>query len=269
VSERRACNVVGLCRATWRYRRRGKDDSALRMRLKELAQARPRFGHLRLHTMLRREGWLVNKKRTYRIYREEDLAVRTKRRRKRASHLRVLPPAPQAANERWSMDFVADRLDDGRRIRVLTVLDVFTRECLALVADFSLNGKKVAQALDDIAHERGFAQVITVDNGSEFYSQQMDSWAYRNGVRLDFIRPGKPVENAFIESFNGRLRDECLNTEVFVSIEDARQRLCEWKRDYNECRPHGALNGLTPSEFAANATNEGLREAEILNLKMA
>jgi putative transposase len=269
ISERRACRIVGLGRATYRYVAHRREDGAVRMRLRELAGARPRFGHRRLHVLLRREGWKDNHKRTYRIYREEELSVRTKKRRKRASHLRVVPAPPSAPNERWSMDFVADRLDDGRQFRVLTVVDVFTRESLALEVDFSLNGRKVAAALDEVARDRGYPGVITVDNGTEFYSKEMDSWAYRNGVRLDFIRPGKPVENAFIESFNGRLRDECLNTEVFLDLAHARSRILEWKQDYNESRPHGSLGDLSPSEFAARWRSQRPQETKILNLRMA
>jgi putative transposase len=221
------------------------------MRIRELAEARPRFGYRRVHVLLRREGWAVNHKRTYRLYAEEGLSVRYKgRRRKRGSHLRVLPPSALAPNERWSMDFVADALDDGRRFRTLTVVDVFTRECLALESDVSLSGRKVAAVLARVAGQRGFPKVITVDDGSEFFSKEMDSWAYKSGVKLDFIRPGKPVENAFIESFNGRLRDECLNAELFLSLDDARRKLLEWRLDYNERRPHSSIGNLTPTEFA-------------------
>jgi putative transposase len=192
VSERRACEVVKLARSTMRYAAHGRDNTALLMRLRELAEARPRFGHMRLHLLLRREGWKANKKRTYRLYREEGLSVRTKKRRKRASHLRVVPALPAAPNERWSMDFVADSLDSGKRFRALTVVDVFTRECLAIEADFGLNGRKVSRALDAVAATRGYPKMITVDNGTEFYSKEMDSWAWLHGVKLDFIRPGKP-----------------------------------------------------------------------------
>ena len=251
VSIRRSCAVIGALRSTQYYRARRPDDSPLRMRLRELAAARPRFGCRRLHVMLRREGWTINHKRTYRIYCEEGLSVRRKRPRKRLSHLRVAPLAPTGPNQRWSMDFVADSLDDGAKLRILTIVDVFTRECLAVHGDYSLNARKVTAALEAIASERCYPKTITVDNGSEFISREMDGWAYRNGVALDFIRPGRPVENCFIESFNGRLRDECLNVEVFLSLDHARAKLLEWKLDYNEQRPHGSLNDLTPTEFAA------------------
>ena len=220
------------------------------MRLRELAQARPRFGYLRLHVMLRREGWVVNRKRVHRIYREEGLTVRLTRRRKRASHLRVVPPRPSQVNERWSMDFVADTLLDGRRFRALTVVDNWSRHSQLIEPDFTLTGTKVVAALERVAKRTGYPQMITVDNGSEFTSKALDAWAHEHGVKLDFIRPGKPVENAVIESFNGRFRDECLNAQVFVSLHDARQKIETWRIDYNEHRPHGSLGDLTPQEFA-------------------
>ena len=211
ISERRACRLFQFSRTSHRYQSTRKDDPVLRRRIRELAAARPRFGYRRLGVLLRREGWLVNQKRVYRIYREEGLEVRTKRRRKRASHVRLLVPPAGGPNERWSMDFVTDRLESGRQFRMLTVVDNFSRECPLLEAGVSMTGKVVARALERLSFTRPLPRVITVDNGSEFYSRVMDSWAYRRGVQLQFIRPGKPVENAFIESFNGRLRDECLN----------------------------------------------------------
>jgi putative transposase len=231
------------------------------MRLRELAQARPRFGYLRLHVLLRREGWVINKKRVHRLYREEGLTVRLTRRRKRASHLRIVPPPPQQANERWSMDFVADTLLDGRRFRALTVVDNWSRHSQLIEVDFTLTGAKVVSALERVAKHRGYPRMITVDNGSEFASKALDAWAYAHGVKLDFIRPGKPMENAVIESFNGRFRDECLNAQVFVSLHDARQKIEAWRFDYNEHRPHGSLGDLTPREFAEQTAQTGLQEA--------
>lgn len=253
---RRACQVVGLGRSTHYYRSRAKDQRPLVMRIRELAEARRRFGYRRILILLRREGWRVNHKPVYRHYKDEDLAVRTKKRKKRTSHLRVLPPAATAPNQRWSMDFVRDTLDSGRPFRALTVVDQFTRECLAIHADFSLTGARVAGILDQVALDRGYPELITVDNGTEFWSKAMDSWAYRRRVRLDFIRPGRPVENAYIESFNGRLRDECLNLELFMDILDARRKLEAWRLDYNENRPHSAIGNLTPAEFAAQVRTE-------------
>ena len=260
ISKRRACSLVQLGRSTFYWRSTAKDQGPLRRRLRELAEARPRFGYPRLHVLLRREGWKVNHKRVYRLYRLEGLQVRTKRRKKRGSHLRVIPAPPLRPNERWCMDFVQDSLLDGRKFRVLTVVDVFTRECLAVQADSALSGRKVAAILDTVAMGRAYPKQITVDNGSEFFSRAMDAWAYQHGVKLDFIRPGRPMENGFIESFNGRLRDECLNVELFSDLLDARTKLEAWGRDYNENRPHSSIGNLTPIEFAnAVRKNEGAR----------
>ena len=261
VSERAACRLVRCNRSTWLYRAHRRDDTAIRRRILELAQARPRFGYARLQVLLRREGWVVNKKRVHRIYREEGLAVRFARRRKRASHLRVVPPLPNRVNERWSMDVVADTLLDGRRIRALTVVDNWSRHSPFIEVDLTLTGAKVVTALERVAKHRGYPKMMTVDNGSEFASKALDAWACAHDVKLDFIRPGKPVENAVIESFNGRFRDECLNAQVFVSLHDARQKMEAWRIDYNEHRPHSSLGDLTPREFAEQAAQTGLQEA--------
>ena len=235
---------------TLRYEHHRDPQDALRVRLRELAGSRVRYGYRRLTVLLKREGWEVNAKRIYRIYTEEGLIVRTQKRKERAQRQRV--PLGQAVrpNHKWSMDFVLQRLPDGRWIRVLTVVDQFTRECLTLFADTALSGEKVATALDKVVALRGTPQSITVDNGTEFASKAMDLWAYKNGVHLDFIRPGKPVENGYIESFNGKLRDECLNVEVFFTLADARRKLALWRHDYNHHRPHSALADRTPNEFA-------------------
>jgi putative transposase len=230
-------------------------QEGLRQRLRELAAVRVRFGYRRLTVLLRREGWHVNAKRVYRLYGEEGLAVRTQPRKKLASRPRVPLPAATRANERWSMDFVSARLADGRWFRTLTVLDLYTRECLALVPDRSLTGVKVAETLNHVLRQRTAPRSITVDTGSEFVSRAMDLWAYANDVKLEFIRPGKPVENAFIESFNGRLRDECLNSHVFLSVVDARRQLDAWRDDYNRVRPHSSLRDRTPEEWAEAARN--------------
>ena len=216
-------------------------QTALKMRLRELAASRVRFGYRRLTVMLRREGWAVNAKRIYRLYTADGLAVRTKVRKKIARRARVPRTAATRPNEKWSMDFVAARLLDGRWFRVLTVVDQFTRECLLLLADSSLSGQKVALALSQVVAERGAPVSITVDNGTEFYSRAMEAWAYQYGVQLDFIRPGRPVENSYIESFNGRLRDECLNVQVFFALADVREKLELWRQDYNQVRPHSSL----------------------------
>lgn len=222
VSSRRACRTIPVQRSTYTYKARRNDQLPLRMRLRELAEARRRYGYRRLTVLLQREGWAVNHKRVYELYRRENLAVRTKKRKKRASHLRVAPAIPTGANQRWCMDFVSDRLEDGHYFRTLTVVDVFTRECLALHADRHLSGRKVAQVLERVGAERGLPKEITVDNGTEFFSKAMDAWCHRHHVRLDFIRPGRPTENGYIESFNGKLRDECLSVEWFRSRAEAK-----------------------------------------------
>lgn len=251
LSQQRACGLLQLQRSSYYYRPHRADDRALRLRMKELAAVRVRFGYRRLHVLLQREGWCVNHKRVYRLYGEENLAVRTKKRKKIASVGRTPQGPAQRLNEQWSMDFVQDRTEDGRSLRVLTVVDNFSRECLALEADRSLNGERVAATLEQVARQRGYPQSIRVDNGTEFYSKAMDQWAYRRGVQLAFIRPGKPAENGYIESFNGRLRDECLNVHLFFRLEDARQKLEAWRMDYNTNRPHRSLGQMTPTEYVA------------------
>ena len=224
------------------------------MGLRELAGSRVRYGYRRLTVLLKREGWEVNAKRIYRIYTEEELIVRTQKRRERAQRQRVAQGAAIRPNQKWSMDFVLQRLPDLRWMRVLTVVDQFTRECLCLHADSSLSGEKVAAALDKVVALRGAPASITVDNGTEFASKAMDLWAYINGVHLDFIRPGRPTENGYIESFNGKLRGEFLNVEVCFTLVDARKKLHRWRRDYNHHRPHSALADRTPAAFAATCS---------------
>jgi putative transposase len=248
VSQRRACRLVGLGRSTYWYRSQAQDQSALRLRLKELAAVRVRYGYRRLTILLRREGWPVGQRRVYRLYRQENLLVRTKVRRKRAAQIRVPLSGALRPNQRWSMDFMSDRLTDGRAFRVLTIVDQFSRECPLLEVDRSLTGKRVVECLERLAWLRGKPESITADNGSEFCRRALDAWAYQNAVKLDFIRPGRPVENGFIESFNGKLRDECLNTELFFSLADAREKLEKWRWDYNQSRPPSALGGLPPAE---------------------
>jgi putative transposase len=203
--------------------------------------------------MLRREGLVINHKKTERLYREEGLALRRKRNRKGAADIRVVMAPPQRVNERWSMDFVTDNTVTGRRFRALTIVDDYSRECPAIEVDTSLGGRRVVSVLDRLSETRGLPEVITIDNGPEFAGKALDEWAYRKGVRLNFIRPGKPIENAFVESFNGRFRDECLNTNWFLSVKHAREVIEEWRRDYNEVRPHSSLKGNTPREYAEAA----------------
>jgi putative transposase len=239
-----------MCRSSLRYISVKDPEEPLRMRLRELAAARVRFGYRRLTVLLKRDGWDVNAKRIYRLYQEEGLIVRTQK-RKKAAQARVPVASAERPNQRWSMDFVSDRLADGRWFRVLTVVDQFTRECVLLAADQSMKATNVAAALDHAVEKRGAPESITVDNGSEFSSSVMDRWAHENGVQLSFIRPGKPVENGFIESFNGRLRDELLNTSVFLSLADASAKLRTWRTDYNAVRPHSSLKDMSPDEFRA------------------
>ena len=241
--------MVGLGRATYRYQHKKADDEAVRLRLKELAEQRRRFGCHRLHVILKREGLVINHKRTERIYREEGLSLRLKRRKKKIAMIRVKLPEPKRVNQRWSMDFVSDSLCTGRRFRALTILDDFSRECLAIEVDTSIGGARVVSVLERLAELRGLPEVITVDNGPEFAGKAMDEWAYRRGVKLNSIRPGKPVENAYIESFNGKLRDECLNENWFITLKDARETIEAWRIDYNEFRPHSSLGDLSPVEY--------------------
>jgi putative transposase len=250
LSERRSCTVLGVSRSALQYVPCPDRNTELRARLKTLAEQRRRFGSPRLHVLLKREGWAVNHKRVERLYQQEGLSLRRKRRRKSASHLRVVWPAPQRVNERWSMDFVTDSLVNSRRFRALTIVDDHSRESPAIEADFSLTGERVTRVLDRLAVTRGLPAVITVDNGPEFISKALDAWAYAKGVRLQFIRPGKPVENAYIESFNGKFRDECLNEHAFRTLDEARHIIETWRCDYNHHRPHSSLGNLTPEEFA-------------------
>ena len=232
----------------------------LRRRMKELAAQRPRFGSLRLHVILRREGLVMNHKRTERIYREEKLSLRTRKRKKRASLLRVPIPAPERPNERWSMDFIHARLANGRRFKSLTIVDDYSRESPAIEMDTSIPGARVVRVLDRLKETRGLPKVIVTDNGPEFISKALDEWAYMNGVKLDFIDPGKPVQNAFIESFNGKFRDECLNGHWFLTLEEAKITIENWRIDYNEVRPHSSLDNLTPAEYATQYQQEPLTQ---------
>jgi putative transposase len=234
------------------------------MRMREIAQARPRFGYVRIWIMLRREGWRDHKKRVHRLYRLEGLQVRLRARRKErlSLHRGAVPPA-SGRNQYWSMDFVHDQFASGRTFRVLTVIDQWSHESVLLEANVSLTGRSVVDALEAVSARRPLPRAITVDHGTEFTSNVLDEWAYRRGVTLDFIRPGKPVENAFIEGFSGRLRDECLNVYRFESIAHAQGLIEVWRRDYNDHRPHGALGHLTPSEYAEQGQSPGSEVAAL------
>ena len=250
LSERRACLLVGTGRSTVRYRHRGRaDEGALRQRLRELAAERPRFGYRRLHALLRREGIAVNHKRVERLYRAEGLAVRRPTRKRVARDGRGRAELPRRPNQQWGVDFVSDALAWGRRIRLFTVVDVFTREVLAIEVDTSLPGGRVVRVLERLAAERSAPDEIVLDNGPELAGKAVDQWAYERGVNLRFIEPGKPVQNAFVESFHGRLRDECLDRHWFVGLSDARQTVAAWRDDSNRARPHSALGYRPPAEF--------------------
>lgn len=248
VSERCACRLVGVSRSTVRYRRRSRDDTSLVKRLRELARERPRFGYRRLHALLRREGEMVNHKRVYRLYRTAGLTV-PQRKRKRVAAQRGQPARiGTRPNEHWSLDFMSDTLSTGRRLRTLSVLDTCTREALAIAVDTSLPSRAVTRLLDGILLARQRPERITLDNGPELTSIWFDQWAGQHGIELDYIEPGKPVQNAVMESFNGRFRDECLNSHWFTSLDDARYTIEAWRIDYNQERPHSSLGYRTPEE---------------------
>lgn len=263
VSERRAGQLLGLSNSSLRYRSCRPADQDLRQRLRELAADRPRYGYKRLWALLRREGRQVNHKRVYRLYSEEGLKLRRRRRRARAHVERIPLSLPSRADERYSMDFMRDTLGDGRVFRTLNIVDDYTRECLAIEVDTSLPGARVVRVLERLASTGRQPLHIVVDNGPEFASKALDQWAAMRGVSLRFIDPGKPVQNAFVESFNGKFRDECLNGHWFTSLEEARNVSEGWRIDYNEQRPHQSLQYKTPVEFARES---GLSQTPELSL---
>ena len=249
LSERSACRALGVSRASHRYESRRAEPEELLARLRELAAKRPRAGYRTLCRLLRREGVAVNHKRVYRLYRAEGLLIRVKRRKRLAAAARQAPPPATRPWQRWAMDFMFDRTTDGHRFRILTLIDIVTRRSPGAVVERSIGGPRVVRFLDQVAAVHGYPESINIDNGPEFISAALDQWAHAHGVQLHFSRPGKPVDNAFIESFNGRLRDECLNTNWFYGLEQAREVIAEWLDDYNTHRPHSSLAGLTPTEY--------------------
>lgn len=267
VSARRACSVIQFRRSSLQYKSRRRDDSVIRKRIKEIAQVRIRYGYQRIYVLLRREGWRDNHKRVYRVYCEEGLHLRTKRpRRNRAAAHRLERPQLSSIHQCWSMDFVADQLFDGRKIRSLTVVDNYSRQCLAIHVGQSLKSEDVVAVMNHLQSlYLTVPERIQVDNGSEFISKFLDKWAYDNKVTLDFSRPGKPTDNAFIESFNGSFRDECLNAHWFLSLDDAREKIEHWRQEYNSFRPHSSLGGLTPDEVG-KGKEKPTNERPILNL---
>lgn len=249
VSQRKAVEAIGIARSTARHSSVRKEDPQLREKIVDLAAARRRFGYRRITWLLQQDGMAVNHKRVYRIYTAEGLQVRKRTRKKARIFRKPLEPASRP-HERWSMDFVSDSLATGRRYRTLNVIDECTRECLAIEVDYSLTGHRVARVLDRLVWTHGKPQRLVIDNGPEFTSRALLAWSTQNNVFLDFIRPGKPMENAICESFNGKFRDECLNENWFVDIDDARATIEDWRHDYNTARPHGSLGRMTPTQFA-------------------
>ena len=252
VSQRRACKVLSADRSSVRYQSIRFGDLELRAAIRRIAGERRRFGYRRIHVMLEREGWRVNHKKLKRLYREERLQVKRRGGRKRALGTRRPMLVPDQVNQRWSLDFVSDAFTDGRRFRVLAVIDDYSRECLALVADTSLSGQRVTRELDAIIVRRGKPKTIVSDNGTELTSMAVLKWCQDRRIEWHYIAPGKPTQNAFVESFNGSFRDECLNETLFSSLTDARHHINHWKEDYNVNRPHSSLGNLTPREYAQN-----------------
>lgn len=260
VSERRACRIIGMHRTRYRYRSRAQDQTPLRQRIREIAAVRVRYGYRRVHTLLRREGWPVNVKRVYRLYRLDGLSLRLKARKKRISAPRAVPPPPQSPNEQWSMDFMSDSLYDGRRFRVLTLVDNMSRESPAIVVSNAFSGAQVVAVLTRLEAAWGLPKSIQVDNGPEFTSKDLDDWAHRHRVTLIFSRPGTPTDNPYIEAFNGRFRAECLDQHWFASLEEARQIIEAWRVDYNHVRPHTALDNQTPAAYKAACRSNQAKE---------
>lgn len=256
VSQRRACEVLAVDRSSVRYRSIREDDTPLREAMKAVAAERRRFGYRRIHVMLQRQGMAMNLKKLRRLYREEKLQVRKRGGRKRALGTRRPMVLPDRPNARWSLDFVSDAFTDGRRFRTLAIVDDYTRECLALVADTSLSGLRVARELDAITSRRGKPTTVVSDNGTELTSMAILKWCQETGIEWHYIAPGKPMQNAFAESFLGRFRDELLNETLFSSLDAARQAINEWKEDYNHHRPHSAIGNIPPVEYARKSMLE-------------
>ena len=263
VSERRACRIIDADRTVIRYLSRHDDDSALREKLRDLAHQRRRFGYRRLHILLRRDGIVINRKKTQRLYREEGLTVRRRKGRKRAVGTRTLAPVLALPNQRWSLDFVHDQMVTGRRFRVLNVVDDVTRECLAAVPDTSISGRRVVRELTDLIAVRGKPGMIVSDNGTELTSNAVLKWCGEARVEWHYTSPGKPTENAFVESFNGRMRDELLNETLFANLDHTREKVAAWVEDYNTTRPHSALGYATPAAFAAELKKQGAASLRI------
>ena len=258
VSIRKACDALRVDRLLYHYKTKRGEQADLKLRIKQICETRVRYGYRRVHVLLRREGWEVNPKRIYRLYKEMGLQLRNKVPKRRVkAKLRDDRTAATMTNQVWAMDFVHDQLATGRKLRILTIVDTFSRFSPAVDPQFSYRGEDVVTALERVCREVGYPQSIRVDQGSEFISRDLDLWAYQKGVTLDFSRPGKPTDNAFIESFNGKLRAECLNTHWFLSLDDARAKMEEWRRDYNEVRPHSAIGNKPPISLMNRSAASG------------
>ncbi len=268
LSQRRVCRVVALDRNTLRYRSRRPDDRLLRKRIREIAEAKRRYGCPRIYVRLRREGWRVNHKKIERIYREEGLSLRRRARKKAVAIPRVALPRPTQPGLCYAMDFVHDRLAQGRRFKCLTMTDPYSKEVPVIEVDSSIGGERVCRILDRIFAERPLPEVFMLDNGPEFSGHALDAWAFQRGVTLHFIQPGKPVQNAFIESFNGKFRDECLNEHWFVTLQEAQGVIEAWRREYNEERTHSTLGDVTPMEFIKNHQDRSQTPQELTSLAL-
>lgn len=263
LSQRRSCRLLKLHPKIYRYVSLKSNDNVLRSNLIDIAKQRKRFGYRRVHVMLKRKGFDVNHKKVYRIYKEENLSVRRTKRKRLKSGQRENILTPIFPNEQWAMDFMSDSLSYGRKFRTLNILDLFNRECIAIEVDNSLTGTKVAQVLNRLIETRGLPKSITIDNGTEFTSRAFDQWAYEKGIKLNFIQPGKPSQNGFVESFNGKFRDECLNENWFSNLSHAKELIEKWRIDYNTQRPHSSLNNLTPEEYTKCWENTKLKLSTI------
>lgn len=249
LSQRRACELMNLHRSVGRYSAKRKEDEIQRQQIRAIALERPRFGYRRIHVVLRKKGLGINHKKLFRLYREMGLKVRKRGSRKRASGLRVVRIKATEINQVWSLDFMSDRLADGRRIRLLNIIDEYSKESLKMVVDTSLSGARVVRELEDLVRHRGHPQQIISDNGTEFTSMAVLKWLENRSVKWHYIEPGKPMQNGAVESFNGKVRDEFLNQQVFLNLREAKELAESWRKDYNQHRPHSALDGLSPNEF--------------------
>lgn len=267
LSKRRTLKIVNLNRSTSQYKPESNNDDELRERMKELAHTYKRFGSPRLHVLLRKEGLVINHKRTERIYREEGLSLKRRTRKKRISPIRVVMPPASRSNEVWSMDFLSDACANGRRFRILTIIDDFNKLSLGIFVHTSVPGKKVTEFIDQISLFHGYPERIRVDNGPEFTGTIFHHWAEKRNIRIEHTCPGRPIDNAFIESFNGKLRDECLNEYWFLNLKDAQERIETWRHFYNEERPHSSLGNMTPNAFVKEPSP--IKQGEKLNLQMA